>query len=157
GKHDGLYWTSRGAEVKSPLGPRLVQATYQVAPGQSSGEPQPYHGYLYRMLTAQGKNAPGGAKDYLVDGMLTQGFAVVAYPARYRSSGVVTFIVNQDGIVFQKDLGPTPRRSRPPSKPTTPTRPGSRPIDADRLESDSSVAVGEARRKTFVRPSAPRI
>lgn len=106
GKHDGLYWNAQGSEPKSPLGPRLALAAYQGGQAQGAGEPKPYHGYIYRMLTAQGKNAPGGAKDYLADGKLTQGFAVVAYPARFRVSGVTTLIVNQDGIVYQKDLGP---------------------------------------------------
>jgi len=106
GKHDGLYWSAQGAEPKSPLGPRLALAAYQGEQAHGAGEPKPYHGYIYRMLTAQGKNAPGGAKDYLAGGKLTQGFAVVAYPARFRVSGVTTLIVNQDGIVYQKDLGP---------------------------------------------------
>jgi hypothetical protein len=105
GKHDGLYCNAQGSEPKSPLGPRLALAAYQGEQLQGAGEPKPYHGYIYRMLTAQGKNAPGGAKDYLADGKLTQGFAVVAYPARFRVSGVTTLIVNQDGIVYQKDLG----------------------------------------------------
>ena len=106
GKHDGLYWSSLGSEPKSPLGPRLALAADRAETAQDAGQPKPYHGYIYRMLTGQGKNAPGGTKDYLIDGMLTQGFGIVAYPARYRSSGVTTFIVNQDGIVYQKDLGP---------------------------------------------------
>lgn len=105
GKHDGLFWNAQGAEPKSPLGPRLALAADQGAQTQGAGEPKPYYGYVFRMLTAQGKNAPGGAKDYLEDGKLTKGFTVVAYPARYRVSGVTTFIVNQDGIVLQKDLG----------------------------------------------------
>ena len=106
GKHDGLYWKAQGSELKSPLGPRLALAASQVGQAQGAGEPKPYHGYIYRMLTAQGKSAPGGAKDYLAGGKLTQGFAVVAYPARFKVSGVTTLIVNQDGIVYQKDLGP---------------------------------------------------
>ncbi len=106
GQHDGLYWNAQRSEPKSPLGPRLALAAYEGGQSKEAGEPKPYHGYIYRMLTAQGKNAPGGAKDYLAGGKLTQGFAVVAYPARFKVSGVTTLIVNEDGIVYQKDLGP---------------------------------------------------
>jgi Protein of unknown function (DUF2950) len=105
GKHDGLYWSTEGAQPRSPLGPRLALASYRggaSAPAQS----KPYHGYYFKILTAQGKNAPGGARDYVENGKMTKGFALVAYPARYRVSGVTTFIVNQDGVVLQKDLGP---------------------------------------------------
>jgi hypothetical protein len=73
--------------------------------GKPSGAPTPYHGYYYKILTAQGKNAPGGAYSYLVKGKMIGGFAVVAYPAEYGNSGVMTFIVNHDGKVFQKNLG----------------------------------------------------
>ena len=72
----------------------------------STTRPQPFHGYFYRILTGQGANAMGGAKSYLVDGKMTGGFAFVAYPAEYRNSGVMTFLVDQSGIVIQKDLGP---------------------------------------------------
>lgn len=106
GKQDGLYWKAAGSEPKSPLGPRLAQASYQGAEAGGARQPRPYHGYFYRILTDQGKHAPGGAKSYLDDGKLTKGFAVVAYPARYQVSGVTTFLVGQDGIVLQKDLGP---------------------------------------------------
>jgi hypothetical protein len=105
GKHDGLYWKAEGAVPKSPLGPRLALASYGGG-ADTNAKPTPYHGYYFKTLTAQGKDAPGGAKDYLANGKLTTGFAVVAYPARYRDSGVTTFIVNQDAIVYQKDLGP---------------------------------------------------
>jgi hypothetical protein len=105
-KHDGLYWKAGGSQPRSPLGPRLALASYTNQQTQQDGQPKPYHGYYYKILTAQGKNAPGGTMSYLVDGKLTRGFAVVAYPARYRVSGVTTFLVNQDGIVYQKDLGP---------------------------------------------------
>ena len=104
-KHDGLYWKTGGAEPKSPLGPRLAMASYQGG-AEVSAKTTPYHGYFFKALSRQGKDAPGGAKDYLDNGKLTGGFAVIAYPARYRVSGVTTFIVNQDGIVYQKDLGP---------------------------------------------------
>ena len=110
GKHDGLFWKVSGSEPQSPLGPRLALASYTGAPPAGAAPQRPYHGYFYRILTAQGKNAPGGAESYLEDGKMTKGFAVVAYPARYEVSGVTTFMVNQDGIVLQKDLGPNSAR-----------------------------------------------
>jgi hypothetical protein len=105
GQHNGLYWKASAGEPRSPIGPLVASAVAQgyAQPGQ--GEPTPYHGYYYLVLTRQGKDAPGGAKDYLAEGKMTGGFAFVAYPAKYRSSGVMTFIVGPDGIVYQKDLG----------------------------------------------------
>ncbi len=105
GKHDGLYWPVAEGAAPSPLGPLVAEAFEE---GYRSGDspPTPYHGYLYRLLTAQGASAPGGARSYLdKQGLLTLGFAVVAWPATYDNSGVMTFLVNQQGIVFQKDLG----------------------------------------------------
>ena len=96
GKHDGLYWASLPGEPESPLGAEFADAKVG----------QPYHGYLYKILTAQGKNAPGGAKSYIKNGRMTEGYALVAWPAKYDDTGVMTFIVNQDGIVYQKSLGP---------------------------------------------------
>jgi hypothetical protein len=104
GKQDGLYWKTSDNEPPSPIGPLIVSAAgegYTLKQGQAT----PFHGYFYRMLTKQGPAAKGGAKDYLVNGQLTRGFAFVAYPAEYRNSGVMTFIVNQDGVVYEKDLG----------------------------------------------------
>ena len=104
GKQNGLYWESPEGQPKSPLGPMAVYATnegYNVKPDAHV----PFHGYYFRMLTQQGSNAPGGAKDYVVNGKMTGGFAFVAYPAEYRNSGVMTFIINQDGVLLQKDLG----------------------------------------------------
>jgi hypothetical protein len=95
GKRDGLYWASLPGEPESPLGAAFADA--------KAG--QPYHGYLYRILTAQGKDAPGGERSYVKDGRMTGGYALVAWPARYNDTGVMTFIVNQDGIVYQKNLG----------------------------------------------------
>jgi len=106
GKQDGLYWKAAESAPKSPLGPRLALASYHGAQAGGARQPRPYHGYFYRILTAQGKHAPGGSQSYLDSGKLTRGFAVVAYPARYQVSGVTTFLVNQDSIVLQKDLGP---------------------------------------------------
>jgi hypothetical protein len=106
GKHDGLFWETRPGEPESPLGPLVARARaagYQLPP--RSG-PAPYHGYLYRILLGQGPDGPGGAYDYVVRGHMIGGFALVAYPATYGVSGIMTFIVNQDGIVYQKDLGP---------------------------------------------------
>ena len=105
GKKNGLYWDSKAGEPQSPLGPITVQARGEGYQGNTSGGPVPYHGYYYRILTAQGKDAAGGAYSYLVKGKMIGGFAVVAYPAEYENSGVMTFIVNYEGKVFQKDLG----------------------------------------------------
>jgi hypothetical protein len=107
GKKDGLYWPVNAGEPQSPLGPVFAQAAREGYGGQAStGKPAPYNGYYYRILTSQGKDAPGGAYDYLVKGRLFGGFAVVSWPASYGNSGVKTFIVNHDGVVFEKDLGP---------------------------------------------------
>ena len=104
GKQNGLYWKTGDNDPPSPIGPLIVEAAgegYNLKQGQQA----PFHGYYYRILTRQGPAAKGGAKDYLVNGQLTRGFAFVAYPAEYRNSGVMTFIVNQDGVVYEKDLG----------------------------------------------------
>jgi hypothetical protein len=104
GRQNGLYWESAEGQPKSPLGPLAAFATnegYSLKPDSHV----PFHGYFFHMLTRQGSHAPGGAKDYLVNGKMTGGFAFVAYPAEYRNSGVMTFIINQDGPLLQKDLG----------------------------------------------------
>jgi hypothetical protein len=108
GEEDGLYWEAEEGEPPSPLAPLIEQARDEGYPGAASpaGKQEPYHGYFFKILKAQGPNAPGGAKSYLSDGKMTGGFAFLAWPAAYESGGVVTFAVNQDGIVFQKDLGP---------------------------------------------------
>lgn len=106
GQRDGLYWETQDADAESPLGPLFASATREgYRPGMNA-TPQPFHGYVYRLLTAAGPNAPGGARSYIKDGRMTGGFALVAYPVRYGSSGVMTFIVNNQGVVFEKDLGP---------------------------------------------------
>ena len=105
GGHNGLYWWGAGDEPQSPIGPLVAGAGSDGAAQQRSTGQMPFHGYYYRLLTSQGKHAPGGARNYVVNGRMTRGFAFVAYPAEYRSSGVMTFIVNQDGIVYEKDLG----------------------------------------------------
>jgi hypothetical protein len=106
GQHNGLYWKTSEGEQESPAGPLVAYAAGEGYGKKQGEEPSPFHGYYYRILTAQGKSAPGGAKSYIVNGEMTEGFALLAYPADYRSSGVMTFIVNQDGIIYQKDLGP---------------------------------------------------
>jgi hypothetical protein len=106
GKKNGLYWEAKQGEPQSPFGPIMVRARSEGYKKQESGGPPPYHGYYYKILTAQGKDAPGGAYSYLVKGKMIGGFAVVAYPAQYGNSGVMTFIVNHEGKVFQKNLGP---------------------------------------------------
>lgn len=105
GKRDGLYWETREDEPLSPVGPLLAAAASDGASGPDSASLKSFHGYLYRVLAKQGKHAPGGAYDYRVNGKLLGGFAALAYPARYGMSGVVSFMVNQDGVVYQKDLG----------------------------------------------------
>jgi hypothetical protein len=104
GKSDGLYWETAPGEPLSPLGPLVASAT---AEGYGKAEQlSPYHGYYFRILNAQGENAKGGAYSYMVDGSMIGGFASVAYPALYRASGVKTFSVNHEGVVYEKDLGP---------------------------------------------------
>ena len=106
GKWDGLYWEAAEDEVKSPLGPLVAKAVLEGYTPKGPGDKRaPYHGYYYKILKAQGKNAPGGAYSYIINGHMVAGFALVAYPAEYGSSGIITFTVNQRGIVYQKDLG----------------------------------------------------
>jgi hypothetical protein len=107
GKKDGLYWPAAENEPDSPLGEAVAAATQL---GYRVGTRAPFHGYYYKILTRQGPNAPGGAMDYMVRGQLIGGFALVAYPAVYGNSGVMTFLVNHEGTVFQKDLGPRTAR-----------------------------------------------
>lgn len=104
GKKDGLYWPAAQGEGASPLGELVAQATQQGY--RVGGTREPFHGYYFKVLTRQGPNAAGGAIDYVVRGKMIGGFALVAYPAEYGNSGVMTFLVNHDGVVFQKDLGP---------------------------------------------------
>jgi len=107
GKRDGLYWPVAPNARKSPLGPLVAEAAEE-GYRQDNPAPEPFHGYYFRILTAQGKSAPGGARSYYDEnGALTKGFALVAWPAKYGNSGVMTFQINRQGIVFQKDLGPS--------------------------------------------------
>jgi hypothetical protein len=102
GKQNGLYWEAVPGQPQSPAGPFLANAT---AEGYGAKQGAPYHGYFYRPLMSQGANANGGAKDYVVNGKQTGGFALIAYPADYGASGIMTFIVSQGGVVWQRDLG----------------------------------------------------
>lgn len=104
GKHDGLYWDVSEGQPPSPLG---LLGNFAKAAGYTStkNKPQPFDGYYFRILTGQGDKAKGAARDYIINGKMTGGFAVVAYPTEYQKSGIMTFIVNQDGVVYQKDLG----------------------------------------------------
>jgi hypothetical protein len=106
GKHNGLYWEAAEGQPESPIGPLVASATAEGYKKDSGGNPVPFHGYYYKVLEGQGKNAPGGAKKYLIDGKMINGFAFLAYPAEYRASGVMTFMINQNGVIVQKDLGP---------------------------------------------------
>jgi hypothetical protein len=109
GKKDGLYWPAQANETQSPLGPAMALATLE---GYRFGDtPSPYHGYYYKILTGQGATAPGGAVDYIVKDQMIGGFAMVAYPAEYGNSGVMTFLVNHTGAIYQKDLGPPTART----------------------------------------------
>ncbi len=105
GGHNGLYWHGASDEFDSPLNPLIAYAR-QNLPADQVGEHVPFNGYFFRILTSQGGHAPGGVKNYVVDGKMSAGFAFVAYPADYRSSGVMTFIVSESGTIYEKDLGP---------------------------------------------------
>ena len=104
-KNDGLYWPAAAGETESPLGPLIARATKEGFTGVA-GAPAPFHGYFFRILTQQGPHAEGGAHNYIVDGNMTGGFAFLAYPAEYRNTGVMSFLIDQDGELYQKDLGP---------------------------------------------------
>ncbi len=107
GKYDGLYWQPGPGEPESPLAPLVAQAVEEGYPGaMAGGKPRPYQGYFFRILKGQGPSAPGGRQSYVTGGAMVGGYALLAWPAVYGSSGITTFQVNRDGIVFQKDLGP---------------------------------------------------
>jgi hypothetical protein len=109
GRRDGLYWDAKPNEEESPLGPHFARARAEGYAGSSKAAP--YHGYYFHTLTAQGPAAAGGAYNYLAHGKMIGGFGLVAYPAQWNNAGVMTFVVNQDGVVFQKDLGPATARA----------------------------------------------
>jgi hypothetical protein len=106
GKKDGLYWDAAADEAESPLGPLIARAAAEGYDGVlEEGSPEPFHGYYFKILTAQGAHADGGAFDYVADGKMILGFALAAYPAKYGASGIMTFLVNQEGVIYEKDLG----------------------------------------------------
>lgn len=105
GKQNGLYWKSPEGQPKSPLGPLAAYAAATEGFTPEAGKQQPFHGYFYRILTKQGADVKGGAKDYIINGKMTGGFAFVAYPEKYGDTGITTFIINQNGIVYEKNLG----------------------------------------------------
>jgi hypothetical protein len=138
GKKNGLYWTTDEGEQPSPLGPLMAAATeegYSYQAPNASPPPHPYHGYIYHILRSQGPNAPGGAMDYVVDGNMIGGFALIAYPAQYGNSGIMTFMVNYGGTVYQKDLGDDTETiaksitSYDPDSSWTPVQPSDRQSD----------------------------
>jgi DUF2950 family protein len=104
GKQNGLYWSAPEGQAQSPLG-QLGDFAKAAGYTSSGDKPQPFNGYYFRILTKQGDKAQGGAKDYIVNGKMTGGFAILAYPSEYRNSGIMTFLVGKDGIIYQKDLG----------------------------------------------------
>jgi hypothetical protein len=106
GQRDGLYWDASDEEDISPLGPLVADAQSEGYAGSDGGAPRPFHGYLFRILQAQGASASGGAAEYVVNDRMIGGFGLIAVPAEYGNSGVMTFLVNSDGEVFEKDLGP---------------------------------------------------
>jgi hypothetical protein len=106
GRQNGLYWPAAAGQKRSPLGDLVAEAAAEGRPIGTGAQPAPFHGYFFKVLTAQGRGAPGGAKNYVADGRMSGGFALVAWPARYGVTGIMTFIVNHDGGVREKDLGP---------------------------------------------------
>jgi hypothetical protein len=107
GRRDGLYWEAKEGEQESPLGPLIARAAKE---GYPNADLSPFHGYYFKILRGQGKHAPGGAYQYVVKGRMLLGFALVAYPAEYGNSGVMTFMVNQEGTIYQKNLGKNTKR-----------------------------------------------
>ena len=107
GKRDGLYWEVKKGEEESPLGPLVARAAQE---GYANADLSPFHGYYFKILKRQGKHAKGGAYNYVVNGKMILGFGLVAYPAEYGNSGIMTFIVNQDGTIYQKNLGKATKR-----------------------------------------------
>jgi hypothetical protein len=119
GTRDGLYWPTESDGEISPLGPLVAEAQsegYGLQSREGKARPQPYHGYFFKILTRQGKHAPGGKYDYVINGNMIGGFALVAWPAEYGRSGIMTFIVNQQGLIYQKDLGPKTSKLAPDMK-----------------------------------------
>jgi hypothetical protein len=137
GQRDGLFWDAKPDEEESPLGSVFARARAEGYAG--SGRGIPYHGYYFRILAAQGPAAAGGAYDYLAHGKMIGGFGLVAYPAKWNASGVMTFIVNQDGVVFEKDLGPNTAAAAKAIKTFNPDNTWRR-VDPDTPASTGSAA-----------------
>ena len=149
GRQDGLYWETKEGEPPSPVGPLVARARGQ---GYGhGGSDVPYHGYLYKILTGQGKDAPGGAYDYVVDGRMIGGFGLVAYPARWGKSGVMTFICNHDGVVYERNLG---RNTQAIAPQMTRVRSG-HGLGADEGPVSRRGPAGVSRRSTQARRPAP--
>ena len=129
GKKDGLFWETKPGERPSPLGPLVASARAEGYRRSQGGGPTPYHGYFYRVLSGQGSDAPGGAYDFVVKGHQIGGFALVAFPASYGVSGIMTFIVSHDGVVYQKDFGPKTAQVGPTMKTYNPDRTWSKTAD----------------------------
>ncbi|HEX3357694.1 MAG TPA: DUF2950 domain-containing protein [Tepidisphaeraceae bacterium] len=105
GKKNGLYWETKAGEPDSPLGPLVTDAAEESYTHVPSPRSQPYHGYYFHILKSQGPHAPGGAMDYIINGNMVGGFGLIAYPADYGNSGVMTFLTNHTGVIYQQDLG----------------------------------------------------
>jgi len=134
GKQDGLYWKTAEGEPESPIGPIVAYATKE---GYTT-KGEPFHGYFFRLLDSQGAGAPGGAKPYSVDGKMTGGFAFIAWPAEYRNSGVMTFMVGMNGAVLEKDLGKDTSTTAPSTKSFNPDKTWN-VIPGDEGEQDESA------------------
>lgn len=126
GAKDGLYWPRDAEGTISPLGPHAARAQaqgyFRGVSGQGSSAPEPFHGYFFKILTRQGKSAPGGKYDYVTNGNMIGGFALVAWPAEYGNTGIMTFVVNHQGRVYQKDLGPRTAQTAPAMKSYDPDK-----------------------------------
>ena len=107
GKENGLYWPTAKGQKRSPLGDLVAEAAADGVKSVAGAERSPLHGYYFKIVTEQGRSARGGARNYIVNGVMSRGFALVAWPATYDVTGVMTFVVNQDGTIYEKDLGPT--------------------------------------------------
>lgn len=131
GKHDGLYWEAKEGEDQSPLGPLVAQAARE---GYANPELNPFHGYYFRVLKGQGKHAKGGAYNYVVKDKMILGFALIAYPAEFGNSGVMTFIVSQEGDIYQKNLGRDTRRKAEAIKIFNPDKTWKKVEDTDKKD-----------------------
>jgi hypothetical protein len=140
GKRDGLYWPTTDDEPPSPLGEGFARARAEGYLKDGKNEPgAPYHGYIYRLLKSQGANAPGGAYEYEVNGELLGGFALIAFPAEYDSSGVMTFMVNHDGVVYSRDLGPETQKLAMAIQEFNPDAEWKKEISADDLSAAAAT------------------